>query len=151
MRNFTVFVRHQDLQPGPFNLHQAVFQADLAPAWEQIGLFQKPVLPLAAQPDLIRSADLFKPSPAHDRDAVAQLTGLVKIVGHKQGTQAQPILQPFEFLAQIPGRAEIQVGKRLIQQEDLRPAGNGPSQRGPLLLTPAQGLRHSLAQPVHPE
>ena len=53
---------------------------------------------------------------------------------------------PLELLPQ----PRIQIGKRLIQQQNIRPRRQRPAQRHPLLLPPRKLMRHPPAQPRKP-
>ena len=70
-----------------------------------------------------------------DQQAVAKRHRLDLIVGHVKACDAQPPLQAANFRARPHPQGGVQVGKRLIEQEQLWLTHDGPTHRDALALT----------------
>ncbi len=89
--------------------------------------------------DLARRADLLDPALRQDGDAVGQGERLGLIVGDVDGRLAEPPLQVAQLVAHLDAQLEVQVGQRLVEQEQARLQDQGPSD-GDALLLPAREL-----------
>ena len=85
------------------------------------------------------------PSAQH-ADPVAQRHRLDLVVGHVDGGDAEPLVQLVERRPHGHAQLGVQVGQRLVHQEGLRLADDGPAHRDPLPL--AAGQRGRLALEV---
>jgi hypothetical protein len=73
-------------------------------------------------------------------DPVAHRHGLDLVVGHVDGGGAQPTLQGGDLGTGLHPQLGVQVGQRLVHQEDLRLPDDRPAHRHPLALAAGQGL-----------
>ena len=113
-------------------------------------------------PDLLGRAALLDAARAHHDDAVRQAQRLVLVVRHVEHRDAELALQAAQLGAHLHPQLGVQVGQRLVQQQQARPQHDGPGQRHALLLPArqvgrqprrevletdrAQRLAHALAQ-----
>ena len=95
---------------------------------------------------MLRRVDLLQPAVPQDADAVAERHGLDLVVGHVDGGHAEPLVQLLERAPHGHAQLGVQVGQRLVHQERLRLADDGPAHRDPLPL--AAGQRGRLALEV---
>ena len=79
-------------------------------------------------------ADLLHHAAAHDHDPVAERHRLGLVVGHVDRGGAQPLLEPGDLGAHLHAQLGVEVGQRLVHQERLRVADDGPAHRDPLAL-----------------
>ena len=91
--------------------------------------------------DLEGRADLLDPALAHDHDPVGQLEGLLLVVGHVHGGDAQLALDLADLVAQGDADLGVERGQRLVEQEHGRLDGQGPGQGHALLLAAGQLVR----------
>ena len=88
--------------------------------------------------DRLRGADLLDPADVHDHDAVGKAERLLLVVGDEDGGDVQ---RPLELPQLFPHRqAEpcVQVGERLVEQEDRGADDDRARHRYPLLLAARQ-------------
>ena len=112
--------------------------------------------------DFLRRADLLDLAVFHDDDPVAQCHGLRLVVGDvdERGVQTFPKLD--DLRSHLVAELRVQVGERLVHQEHLGVAHDGPADGDPLPLAAgqslgfsiqirrdAQDLRGALDHPVH--
>ena len=88
-----------------------------------------------------RSADLLQDAELDDGDAVAHRQSLGLIVGHVQGGDAELTLQGSDLRTGLHTELGIQVGQRLIHEEDLRLTNDCTAHGHALTLTTGQSLR----------
>ena len=86
------------------------------------------------QVHLLRRALLLHDALLHQHDLVGDAHGLLLIVGHKYGGHAGLDLDPADLLPHFQTQAGVQIGQRLIQQQDLGPLHQRPGDGHPLLL-----------------
>ena len=96
--------------------------------------------------ELHRLADLLDPAVLHDHDAVAQRHRLDLVVGDVDGRRLQPIVQLLELDAHLHAQLGVEVGQRLVEQEHLRVADDGPADRDALALAARELARLALEQ-----
>ena len=90
---------------------------------------------------LSRSADLLQDTELDDGDAIAHRQGLGLIVGHVQGGDTQLALQGSNLGTGLDTELGVQVGQRLIHEEDLRLTDDCTTHGHTLTLTTGQSLR----------
>src|SRR5512132_2687191 len=88
------------------------------------------------------------PTYPHDRDPVAQLDGLVDVMGDQDDRLAQLALQSEEKLVQLAANDRIHRRERLIHEHDQGVGRERASYADPLLLPP--GELHRIAVPELP-
>ena len=66
--------------------------------------------------DRLRGADLLHPARVHDDDAVGEAQGLLLVVGHEDGGDAQRPLELAQLLPHRLAEAGVEVGQRLVKQ-----------------------------------
>ena len=88
---------------------------------------------------------------AHDRDAVAHRHGLDLVVGDVEGGGRQPRLQLHDVGPGLDAQRRVEVGQRLVHQEDEGLAHDGPGQRHPLALAARELPRLAVEQRGQPE
>ena len=94
--------------------------------------------------ELGRAADLLDPAVAHHDDAVAHAQRLDLVVRDVEGRHAEPLLQLDDFGAHLHAQRRVEVGERLVHQEDARLAHDGAAERHALPLAAGQFLRPPL-------
>ena len=97
--------------------------------------------------DVLRRADLVDAAAAHDADAVGDHQRLFLVVGHVEGGDAERALEVPDVVAQLDAQLRVQVGQRLVHQEDLRVDHHRAGQRHALLLPARQLVRQSRGEP----
>ena len=84
--------------------------------------------------DLARRTDL-RDAPVHEhRDAIGERHRLFLVVRHVDGGDAERALQLLEFEARLEPQLGVEVGQRLVEQEQPRLAHDRARQRHALLL-----------------
>src|SRR4029079_15978028 len=81
-----------------------------------------------------------------DGDAVAELEGLLLIVGHEQRRQMELSLDRPQAETQLAADASVERAERLVEEQDLGPVRERPGQRHALLLAARQLRRHPAAE-----
>ena len=74
----------------------------------------------------------------HHADAVADGKGFQLVVGHKQGRGARSLQYATHLMRQPFAQIDIEIGKRLVEQQQARPWRQRPRQRHALLLSARQ-------------
>jgi hypothetical protein len=87
---------------------------------------------------LLRHADLEHVPVLHHRDAVGERQRLLLVVGHVHGRDAELALELPDLAADLHPDLGVEVGQRLVQQQDVRVEHEGTRQRHPLLLAPGE-------------
>ena len=91
--------------------------------------------------DLLRGADLLDEAVAHDDDAVAQGHGLDLVVGDIDEGGVDLLAQLDDLSAHLVTQLGVEVGQRLVHQEDLRVPDDGTADGDTLALAAGQSLR----------
>ena len=94
----------------------------------------------------LRAVDLLQLAVTQHADPLAQGHGLDLVVGHVDGGDAEPLVQLRQRGAHRDAELGVQVGQRLVHQEGLRLADDGPAHGDALAL--AAGQRGRLALEV---
>ena len=84
--------------------------------------------------DLARRADLDDPALVHHRDLVRQRQRLALVVGDVDGGEVELALQPLELGAHAVAQLGVEIGERLVEQQELRLHHQRARERQPLLL-----------------
>ncbi len=95
--------------------------------------------------DVLRGADLLDPPRVEDGDAVAHGERLLLVVRDVHGRDAQTRLQALQLVAQLHAELRVEVGQRLVEQEDPRLEHERPRD-GDALLLAAGELGHVLVE-----
>ena len=74
----------------------------------------------------------------HDGDAVADLQGLVQVVGYENDGLVQLSLQPYQFVLHVAADQGVQPAEWLVHKQDVGVHGQGPGQADPLLHAAAE-------------
>ena len=90
--------------------------------------------------DLLRRADLLDEAVAHDDDAVAERHGLDLVVRDVDEGGVDLLAQLDDLSAHLVTQLGVEVGQRLVHQEDLRAADDGAADGDTLPLAAGQGL-----------
>jgi len=83
---------------------------------------------------LHRRADLLETAAVEDGDAVGHRHRLRLVVRDVDGRRVQVLLELLELRAHLRAQLRVQVRQRLVEQEHLRVADDGPPERDALLL-----------------
>ena len=89
--------------------------------------------------DLLRRADLLDEAVAHDDDAVAEGHGLDLVVRDVDERGVDLLAQLDDLGAHLVSQFGVEVGQRLVHQEDLRAADDGAADGDTLPLAAGQG------------
>ena len=81
-----------------------------------------------------RGSDLLHLAVGQDRDLVGHGQRLVPVVGDEHGGGPGPPLQAADLVPHGDAEYGVEIGQRLIEQEQLRLDDQGPGKRHPLLL-----------------
>ena len=105
----------------------------------------------AQDADLLRRAELLDDAVLHHRHLVAQGHGLDLVMGdvHRGGLQA--LVHQLHFGAHFDPQLGIEVGQRLVEQEDLGVAADGATDRDTLPLAAGQLARPMLRTRAEPD
>ena len=96
--------------------------------------------------DLARRADLDDAAVHEDGDAVGERHRLFLVVGDVDGGDAERALQLAQLEAGLEAQLGVEVGERLVEQEQARLANDRARQRDALLLAAGELARRSLQQ-----
>ncbi|MCY1534488.1 hypothetical protein D9M68_698620 [compost metagenome] len=77
---------------------------------------------------------------------VADGEGFLLVMGDQDGTGAAGLEDVADFMAQASAQFSIEVGERLVEQQQARFRGQGAGQGNALLLAAGQLMRVALAQ-----
>ena len=99
----------------------------------------------------LRRRHLLQPPLAHDRDAVAHRHGLDLVVRDVEGGGRQPRLQLHDVGPGLGAQRRVEVGQRLVHEEDEGLAHDGPGERHPLALAARELPRLAVDQRGQPE
>lgn len=80
-------------------------------------------------------------------DPVAELEGLLLVVGHQDRRDSQLALDPVKRAAQLRPDLDVQRSERLVQEKDLGLRGEGARQGDTLLLPPRKLTRVAAGEP----
>jgi hypothetical protein len=84
--------------------------------------------------------DLLQDTVLEHGHPVAHRHGLDLVVGHVDGGDAEPALQCGDLASGLDPQFRVEVGQRLVHQEDLRGADDRAAHRHPLALTTGERL-----------
>jgi len=99
-------------------------------------------------PHLFRSAGLLDDSFVDDDHSIGNLEGLVLVVGHKDGGEADPFVEFPEPAAEVFAHLGIQRAERLVEQEHFGLDGEGSRKGDPLALAAGELRGKALFEPV---
>ena len=85
--------------------------------------------------DLLRRSDLGDAPGLHDDDAVGHGHGLLAVMRHVDGREAEPVLQRLDLVAQLHAHLGVEVGQGLVEQEEQRIDGERPAEGDALALS----------------
>ena len=89
----------------------------------------------------MRRADLFQPPVVHDGHGVGDGHRLVLVVGHEHHRAAGRRVDAAELGQHGVAQMRVEIGERLVQQQDARPRGKAAGQRHALALAARQLVR----------
>jgi hypothetical protein len=93
-----------------------------------------------------RSAALLDPAVAHDDDLVGHRHCLDLVMGHVHRRRLQALVQLLDLSAHLHPQLGVEIGQRLVEQEDLRIAHDRAAHRHPLALPARQLARITFEQ-----
>src|SRR2546427_753424 len=131
-----------DPQPLALPVHEALPGRD-HPARQEIRDADEVGDEVGAGPrvDLLWAPDLLDPAVPHHRDAVGDRERLLLIVGDVEGRDPEVLLDPADLAAKTEPDLRVERRERLVEQEDLRAAGERAGERDPLLLAARELVR----------
>ena len=91
-------------------------------------------------------ADLLDKPVAHDDDAIGEGHRLDLVVRDVDGGGAQALVKSLDFRAHLAAQLGVEIGQRLVEQEDARVAHDGAAHRDALALAAGQLPRAALEQ-----
>ena len=97
--------------------------------------------------DLLRRAVLLQPAAVDNRDLVGQRQRLGLVVGDIDEGDAGAALQALQLPAHLLAELGVEIGQRLVEQQDLRLDHEAAGQRHALLLAAGQLVRIALLEP----
>ena len=96
--------------------------------------------------DRLRRVELLDQAALHDGDAVGERHRLDLVVGDVDHGVGQPLVQPLDLDAQLRAQLGVEVGQRLVEQEDVDVAHQRTADRHALALAAGQLRRLALQQ-----
>jgi len=90
--------------------------------------------------DLLRRADLLNDAVLHNDDTVAQSHGLRLVVGHIDKGGVDALAQLDQLCPHLVAELGVQIGQRLVHQQDLRLPDDGAADGHALTLAAGKGL-----------
>ena len=96
-------------------------------------------------------ADLLDPAGIQHRDAVGQRHRLHLVVGDVDHRRAQRLVQTGDLDAHADAELGVEIGERLVEQEDLRLAHDRPADRHALALAARKFARLALQERLQPQ
>ena len=99
--------------------------------------------------DLVRGVQLLNDAQLHYRDIGRHGQGFHLVMRDVDGGRAGNMVEALEFRAHVHAQAGVQVGKRLVHQEDLRAVGQHARQGDALLLSAAHLARIAIRVAFH--
>ena len=101
--------------------------------------------------DLLRRADLLDAAAAHDDDAVGQRHRLDLVVGDVDERRRELLVQLLDLGAHLDAQLGVEIGERLVEEEDLRVAHDGAAHGDALSLAAGELARAALEEVVEAE
>ncbi len=95
-----------------------------------------------------RRRQLLQDAITHDGDALSHRHRFDLIMRHVEQGDAEPCVQLDQLRAHLEAELGIEIGKRLVHQEHLRPAHDRTSEGNPLALTAGKLRRLAIEQRV---
>ena len=95
---------------------------------------------------ILRAPDLLHVAAVHHHDAVGHRHRLGLIVGHIDGAGFQLLVEGHNAVAHFAAQAGVEVGERLVHQEQPRIAHDRPGHRHPLALAAGELRRFAVEQ-----
>ena len=95
---------------------------------------------------LVRRADLLGAAVVHHHDAVAERHRLGLVVRHQDGGRADRALDLAQLDLHLLAQLGVEIGERLVEQQDLRPDHESAGQRHALLLAARQLARKAAGE-----
>ena len=99
---------------------------------------------------LVGRALLLDLAVVHHHDVVGEFECLLLVVGDEHARHADLVVQPAEPLPQFDPHLRVERPEGLIEQQDLRPDGEGPGEGHPLPLPSRQLRRLAAPEPLEP-
>ncbi len=85
-------------------------------------------------------------SLAEDGDPVGELERLRLVVGHVQGGEPEPVLHRQQLVAQLVTDLGVDVGQRLVEEDEVVALDDGTRERDALLLATTDLVRVLVCQ-----
>ncbi len=102
---------------------------------------------LRIQVDRVRVSHLLDPALVHHHDPVRDGERLVLVMGNVDRGDPEPLLHFPDFHPYLNPELRVQVGQRLVEEQNVRLGHDGPRQRDPLLLSARELTRLALLEP----
>ena len=96
--------------------------------------------------DLPRRTGLLDLARVHHRDPVRERQRLVLVVRDVHERHSEPLLQRAQLPAQLNAKLGVEIGQRLVEQQDLRLQDERASDGDALLLSAGELVRPALSQ-----
>ena len=90
---------------------------------------------------LVAGADLHQLAVAHDQDPVAEPERLGQVVGDEDHRLADLVVQPDHLVLHVPADQRVERRERLVEEQHVGVAGEGPGQPDPLLHAAGELVR----------
>ncbi len=98
--------------------------------------------------ETVGGVDLEQAPAVHDADAVAELEGLLLVVGDEDRRDAQGLLDLLQALAQLRADLDVERAERLVEQQHPGPVRERPRERHALLLAARELALVAVAEPA---
>ena len=96
--------------------------------------------------EVVRRADLLDAALVHHHDAVGKRHGLDLVVCHVDGRRLHLLVHALDLGAHLHAQLGVEVGQRLVEQEDLGVAHDGAAHGDALTLAAGERFRPALEQ-----
>jgi hypothetical protein len=148
---FDIVLFESDLQPAVFRIDYGIARGRIDrfhPAVHEIDIPDecRDKLVCGTLVDFDRGSDLLDQTVLHDDEPIGDRHGFELVMGHEDGRDLEALLEFPDLLAHDQPQVCIEVGERLVEQQDLRLEAERPGEGDTLLLTAGELVDHPVSK-----